>query len=205
MRALAEQGRGFPTRGGPGPDRARPPRSSTSSTSDGERPGPDEGAAALAAAAAAGAVRDRAGSAPGAARRRQVARRASTRCRAASDRASARDGDVVVGALAVVNAVGDVDRRRRHVLAGSTAPPTTCPGSRTRCRSRRASTPRCRRRHRRRAAPRSSATCSPRARTTAWPRAIHPSHTRYDGDLAFALATGAVDAHLDRLRVLAPR
>jgi L-aminopeptidase/D-esterase-like protein len=34
----------------------------------------------------------------------------------------------------------------------------------------------------------------------AW--AIHPSHTRHDGDLVFALATGAVEAHLDRLRVL---
>jgi L-aminopeptidase/D-esterase-like protein len=33
-------------------------------------------------------------------------------------------------------------------------------------------------------------------------RAIHPSHTRHDGDLVFALATGAVDANIDRLRVL---
>jgi len=33
-------------------------------------------------------------------------------------------------------------------------------------------------------------------------RAIHPSHTRHDGDLAFACATGMVDAHLDRLRVM---
>ena len=29
-------------------------------------------------------------------------------------------------------------------------------------------------------------------------RAIHPSHTRHDGDLVFACATGTVDAHLDR-------
>ena len=33
-------------------------------------------------------------------------------------------------------------------------------------------------------------------------RAIHPSHTRHDGDLVFALATGAVEANIDRLRVL---
>jgi L-aminopeptidase/D-esterase-like protein len=33
-------------------------------------------------------------------------------------------------------------------------------------------------------------------------RAIHPSHTRHDGDLAFACATGVVEAHLDRLRVM---
>jgi L-aminopeptidase/D-esterase-like protein len=32
---------------------------------------------------------------------------------------------------------------------------------------------------------------------------VHPSHTRHDGDLAIALATGAVVAHLDRLRVAA--
>jgi len=32
---------------------------------------------------------------------------------------------------------------------------------------------------------------------------VHPSHTRHDGDLAIVLATGAVDAHLDRLRVAA--
>ena len=33
-------------------------------------------------------------------------------------------------------------------------------------------------------------------------RAIHPSHSRHDGDIAFAAATGDVDVHLDRLRVL---
>ena len=40
-------------------------------------------------------------------------------------------------------------------------------------------------------------------------RAIHPSHTRHDGDIAFAVATGEVaieggeGARFDRLRVLA--
>jgi L-aminopeptidase/D-esterase-like protein len=33
--------------------------------------------------------------------------------------------------------------------------------------------------------------------------AIRPSHTRHDGDLVVALATGQVAAHLDRLRVVA--
>jgi L-aminopeptidase/D-esterase-like protein len=32
-------------------------------------------------------------------------------------------------------------------------------------------------------------------------RAIHPSHTRYDGDLAIALSTGTARASVDRLRV----
>ena len=35
--------------------------------------------------------------------------------------------------------------------------------------------------------------------------AIRPSHTRFDGDIAIALASGAVDAQIDRLRVVASR
>ena len=34
-------------------------------------------------------------------------------------------------------------------------------------------------------------------------RSLHPAHTRFDGDIAFALATGEVDAGLDEVRVLA--
>jgi L-aminopeptidase/D-esterase-like protein len=34
-------------------------------------------------------------------------------------------------------------------------------------------------------------------------RALHPAHTRYDGDLSIALATGAVEVQLDRLRAVA--
>jgi L-aminopeptidase/D-esterase-like protein len=34
-------------------------------------------------------------------------------------------------------------------------------------------------------------------------QAIRPAHTRYDGDFAAVLATGAVEAHPDRLRVAA--
>jgi L-aminopeptidase/D-esterase-like protein len=33
-------------------------------------------------------------------------------------------------------------------------------------------------------------------------RALHPAHTRYDGDLAIALATGAIEVQLDRLRAV---
>ncbi len=32
-------------------------------------------------------------------------------------------------------------------------------------------------------------------------RSIHPSHTRFDGDLVVAVSTGAVDAPIDRIRV----
>ena len=34
-------------------------------------------------------------------------------------------------------------------------------------------------------------------------RALRPAHTRFDGDLAVAVATGAVGANLDRLRIAA--
>jgi L-aminopeptidase/D-esterase-like protein len=34
-------------------------------------------------------------------------------------------------------------------------------------------------------------------------RTLYPSHTRFDGDISFVLATGAADAHFDRLRVAA--
>jgi L-aminopeptidase/D-esterase-like protein len=32
---------------------------------------------------------------------------------------------------------------------------------------------------------------------------LRPAHTRFDGDLAIALATGVVETHLDRLRATA--
>ncbi|MDQ1467354.1 MAG: hypothetical protein QOH10_1769, partial [Actinomycetota bacterium] len=34
-------------------------------------------------------------------------------------------------------------------------------------------------------------------------RSLHPAHTRFDGDLAIALATGTVETQLDRLRAVA--
>ena len=206
MRALAEHGRGFPTRGGPVPivpggGDLRPRRAS-----GGDAPGPDEGRAALADAAGRGrAVRSplgRVGAGRGATRR-QVARRRARRCRAGSGSASARDGDVVVGALAVVNAVGDVigaDGARARRL------------DRARRAARRSRSCTVRRR-----AHDAGASSPPNARCTkiechllaqsahhGLARAIHPSHTRYDGDLAFAVATGdgRGDA-IDRLRVLA--
>ena len=37
---------------------------------------------------------------------------------------------------------------------------------------------------------------------TGFARALHPAHSRYDGDAVVALATGAVDGDLDRLRAV---
>jgi L-aminopeptidase/D-esterase-like protein len=108
-----------------------------------------------------------------------------------------------VAALAVVNAVGDVIDPAGEVIAGSTAPPGTEPFPT--------------------AAPFEElperghttlvlvvtdatfdkAACHLIARSAhdGFARALHPAHTRYDGDLAVAAATGAGEANLDRVRV----
>ena len=99
----------------------------------------------------------------------------------------------MVGALAVVNAVGDVIAADGSVLAGSTAPAGTqpfppLPGA---------------------AAPLEHTTLVvvvTNARCTkgecrllaesahhGMVRSIHPSHTRHDGDVAFAVSTGEVE------------
>ena len=120
MAALASTGRGFPTRGGPVPIVPDAPRSSTWSRPDGERPGADGGRAALEAAAAGEPV------AHGSGRRgpRRDGRKwrgpehaVAGRPRIARGARRRRD----VGALAVVNAVGDVVAADGRVLAGSPA------------------------------------------------------------------------------------
>ncbi len=116
--------------------------------------------------------------------------------------ASARDGEVVVGALVVVNAVGDVFDQDGRMIAGSSAPEGTVGFPEVRPFEEETNT--------------TLAVVATNARCTKLEcrllaesahhglvRAIHPSHTRHDGDIAFAAATGQVDAHLDRLRVLA--
>jgi L-aminopeptidase/D-esterase-like protein len=116
--------------------------------------------------------------------------------------ASARDGDVVVGALVVVNAVGDVFDQDGRMIAGSSAPEGTVGFPEVRPFEEETNT--------------TLAVVATNARCTKLEcrllaesahhglvRAIHPSHTRHDGDIAFAAATGQVDAHFDRLRVLA--
>ncbi len=201
MRALAEQGRGFPTFGGPVPI---VPAAAIFDlvASGGARPGPEEGRAALAAAQRQ-ATEPLARGLVGAGRGARVAkwRGAEHGTTGGLGMASARDGDLVVAALAVVNAVGDLLDADGSALVASTAPagdpgfPEPAPfeeGTNTtlvvvvtnaRC---------------------SKVECHLLARSAhhGMARAIHPSHTRHDGDLVFALATGVIDAHLDRLRVL---
>src|SRR4051794_37793890 len=209
MRALAEQGRGFPTRGGPVP--IVPAAAIFDLVVAGEeRPGADEGRAALAAAFDPGApplARGRAGAGRGASVAKWRGGEHGTT--GGIGTASARDGEVVVAALVVVNAVGDIhDAAGAPIVASTAAPdapafPEEAPfetpadqqgGGRTSTTLAVVATnARC-----------TKGECHLLARSAnhGLARAIHPSHTRHDGDLAFACATGTVDAHLDRVRVM---
>ncbi len=204
MRALADRGRGFPTRGGRVPivpgaaifDLVSP---------DAARPGPAEGIAALEDAerdAPAGGGERLATGRVGAGRGATVGKWHGPDHLADGGLgwAVALVGEATVGALAVVNAVGDVVADDGRVLAGSDAPPGTEPfpeiapfeaGNTTLVAV--VTDARC-----------SKADCHLLAQSGhhGLARAIHPSHTRHDGDLVIALATGRVDAHLDRLRVV---
>jgi L-aminopeptidase/D-esterase-like protein len=199
MRALEAQGRGFSTAGGPVPI---VPAAAVYDlvTSGGVRPGPDEGAAATAPDADAAFATGRVGAGTGATVGKWKG--ADDRVPGGLGSAAVRVDDAVVGALSVVNAIGDVVGDDGRVLAGSTAPPNAPPfpeplpfveGEHT-----------------------TLVVVATNARLTklechlvsqtahhAMSRTLRPSHTRFDGDLTIALATGAVDAHLDRLRVAA--
>lgn len=199
MGHLAAQERGVATSGGPVPI---VPTAAVFDLdpSGGERPGPDEGvAAAVAAEGGAPFETGRVGAGRGATVGKW--RGPDHAVPGGLGSATARDGDAVVGALAVVNAIGDVVAADGTVLAGSTAPPGSPafpepqpfrPGENT-----------------------TLVVVATNARLTkadchllavsahhGLARSLHPSHTRFDGDVVFTLATGAVDGHLDRLRVL---
>jgi L-aminopeptidase/D-esterase-like protein len=201
MRALAEQGRGVPPRGGPVPIVPAAAIFDLVVAGD-ERPGVEEGRAALCAALATDApplARGRAGAGRGASVAKWRGGEHGTT--GGLGTASAHDGEVVVAALVVVNAVGDVHDATGAPIVASTAPsdvpgfPDEAPfeeGTNTTL-AIVATNARCTKHE-----------CHLLARSAnhGLARAIHPSHTRHDGDLAFACATGAVDAHLDRLRVM---
>lgn len=195
---LAEQGRGYPTRGGPIPIVACAAIYDLV-PSGGTRPGPGDGRAAAEAATATAPRTGRVGAGTGATIGKW--RGADHAVPGGLGSASTDVGDATVGALAVVNAVGDVHDARGRRLAGSRAPddaetfPDPTPFSDREPNTTLvvvATDARC-----------SKADCFLLAQSAhhGIVRAVHPSHTRHDGDLTIALATGAVDAHLDRLRV----
>ena len=201
---LAEQGRGFPTAAGPVPIVPALALFDLTTGDGSVRPGPAEGRAAAESASTAGHAVGRVG--------------AGTGCTVDKGRgpdharpgglvaASIRVGEVVVGALVAVNAVGSVDADGRAAARVLDAVGDEGP-----------------------AGPRPTATNGPQpfGNTTigvvatnarlavadcllvaqsahdGLARAIFPAHTRFDGDAFVALATGAADGDLDQIRVLA--
>ena len=199
MRFLVERGQGFPTAGGPVPI---VPAACVFDLVEarGQPPGADDGYAAARAAGASPAT-GRVGAGRGATVGKWRGREHAV---AGGFGAAAGRGDAAhVVAFAVVNAVGDVVGDDGRVVAGSTAPPggpafpTQEPfeehGANTTlvvvvtdaiC---------------------DKLECNLLAQSAhdGVSRALRPAHTRFDGDVAIALATGTVEAHLDRLRAVA--
>jgi L-aminopeptidase/D-esterase-like protein len=112
--------------------------------------------------------------------------------------ASVRDGDLVVGALAAVNPVGDVLHEHGGVLAGSRAPAGTpvvapTPGQQTVlcvvATNGRLS--------------KAEAFLVARSGQDGIARVVAPAHTRYDGDVVFSLGTCQVTAAVDQVCMLA--
>lgn len=203
MRFLAERGQGFPTAGGPVPI---VPAACVFDLleSDGVPPTADDGyAAAIVAARDEPLAHGRVGAATGATVGKWLGRDHAVA--GGVGIASARVDDATVAALAVVNAIGDVIDSDGRVLAGSTAPPdapafpTPAPFEEDATRGNTTLV-----------VVITDATCDKpacdllaRGAHNGFARALRPVHTRFDGDLAVAVATGAVVAHLDRLAVVA--
>jgi L-aminopeptidase/D-esterase-like protein len=196
MQFLAERGQGFPTGGGPVPI---VPTAAIFDLveSGGERPGAAEGyAAAVAAERDEPLFTGRHGAGRGATVGKW--RGPDHRVPGGIGLASARVDDVSIAAVVVANAVGDIIGADGTAIAASSAPAGApafaAPdlfGDRE---------------HTTLAVVVTDAAldkpgCHLLARSAhdGFARALRPAHSRFDGDLAFAVATGAVNGHLDRL------
>ena len=198
MAWLVEHERGFPTRGGLVP--IVPSAAIYDLVVAGaERPNAEDGRAAVAAAAAASSLATGSiGAGRGATVGKWLGADHATEGGLGVARASVEGA--TIGALAVVNAVGDVIDADGRVLAGSAAPPGTAPfpegpfdGEATTLVVL-ATNARC-----------TKGECHLLAQSghLGIAHAVRPSHTRHDGDLVVAVAAGAAEAHLDRLRIVA--
>jgi L-aminopeptidase/D-esterase-like protein len=196
MRYLAARGRGYPTAGGPVPI---VPTAAVYDLleSDNEVPTAAHGEAAAIAAEADGALEQgRVGAGRGATIGKVRGRDHAVP--GGVGVAETRVDDATVAALAVVNAVGDVVGDDGSVIAGSTAPaheplfPTPRPFEEGNTTLVVVVTD-----------GRGDKLDSHLVAISAHDglsRALRPAHTRFDGDASFALMTGVVDVHLDRLR-----
>lgn len=196
MRYLAERGQGYATAGGPVP--IVPAACIFDLVESDARPTADVGyAAAVAASRDDVLATGRAGAGTGATVGKWRGREGAVS--GGLGVASATVDGASIAALAVVNAVGDVVGADGTVIAGSASAAEPFPESPfaehenttlvavvTDARA-------------------SKMDCYLLAQSShdGIARAIRPAHTRYDGDLSIAVATGAIDANLDRLRTAA--
>ncbi|MGZ4240403.1 MAG: P1 family peptidase [Actinomycetota bacterium] len=152
------------------------------------RPGPDEAYAACEAASADEAREGNVGAGTGA----TVGKGADVEnmSKGGLGGAARRDGDLVVGVIAVANAVGDVVDEDGTVIAGARAEPTgfpPVPGTNTTlaCVATNAvlSKEECHR--------------AAEMATAGLARAVRPVHTMFDGDVVFLLATRAIPSFVE--------
>jgi len=201
MRVLAERGQGYPIAGGPVPI---VPAAGVFDLVDADsvRPGADEGRAAVEAAGdrtPTGSVGAGRGATVGKWRGREHAVPGGFGAAVASC------DDAHVIAFAVVNAVGDVVGADGAVVAGSTAPadaPAFAVDAPFEEEAAQGNTTL--------VVLATDAVCDKlgcqlvaQSAHDGVARALHPAHTRYDGDLSIVLATGTAEAQLDRLRAVA--
>lgn len=201
MAFLEERGQGFPTPAGPVPIVAGAAIFDLVA-SGGVRPGAAEGRAAAVEAErgqplATGAIGAGRGATVG--KWRGVEHGVAGGLGTSVMREAFEGGDLVIGALAVVNAAGDVINGDGSILAGSSAgeeaPPFPSLYGATNTTLVLVAT--------------NGAFTKPECLLVAqsahdgFARAVHPAHTRGDGDFAVALATGEVAAPVDLVRVRA--
>ena len=187
MRFCEESGRGFPTPAGPVPIVVGAAIFDLAVGDPAVRPGPAEGFAACASAAAGeqpGEGRVGAGTGATVGKWRGEPRPSGLAM------ASLRDGDLVVAALAVVNAFGDAydPRREPEPMAGSPLGNTTLAVVVTN-------------------ASLTKLDCRRLAQSghTGMARALEPAHSALDGDAIVGAATGDVEAQPEYVRLLAAR
>ncbi|MGZ4141395.1 MAG: P1 family peptidase [Actinomycetota bacterium] len=188
MRYLEERGIGHPTLAGVVPIVPAAAIFDLIVGDAAERPGPDEAYAACEAASADEAREGNVGAGTGA----TVGKGAGVEnmSKGGLGGAARRHGDLVVGVIAVANAVGDVVDEDGTVIAGARAEPTgfpPVPGTNTTlaCVATNAvlSKEECHR--------------AAEMATAGLARAVRPVHTMFDGDVVFLLATRAIPSFVE--------
>ena len=185
MRWLEERGRGFPTPAGPVPIVVAAGLFDLPVGDASVRPGPDQGHAACEGARESGYETGSVGAGTGA----TVGQWRGEEHPSGLAVAREDDGELVVGALVVVNAFGDLrETSEGDPAAGRPGESTTLAVVATNGRL-------------------TKGECLLVAQSahTGLARALEPVHTQFDGDAALAAATGEIETHVEAVRLLAAR